>query len=120
MTNQTPPGSAQLSPPSSASSGADAPRALTLDVEKYQRYLDDPRSSDDQKRQVIEALWTIIVGFVDLGFGVHPAQQVCGQVHKEGTQNSQESSGMLYSADQSDFNNNGQTAPSHETVTEKD
>ena len=49
---------------------------LTLDVSLYERYLADSGLTDDQKREFLEALWTIIVGFVDLGFGIHPVQQV--------------------------------------------
>lgn len=60
-----------------------APRALTLDLEKYQPYLDDPDLSDDQKRAFLEALWSIITAFVDLGYGIHPVQitlkETCGK-----------------------------------------
>ena len=28
-----------------------------------------------EKREFLEALWSIIVAFVDLGFGIHPVQQ---------------------------------------------
>ncbi|MEM9963402.1 MAG: hypothetical protein AAF882_20530 [Pseudomonadota bacterium] len=67
------------------SDGADqaahaSPRILEVDVERYQHLLDDPALTDAQKREIIEALWSIIVSFVDLGFGVHPAQQACGQL----------------------------------------
>lgn len=55
---------------------------LEVDVAKYQAYLDDGDLSDEQKQELIEALWSIIVGFVDLGFGVHPVQNVCGEVEK--------------------------------------
>ena len=55
---------------------------LEVDVAKYQAYLDDAGLSDEQKQELIEALWSIIVGFVDLGFGVHPVQEVCGEVEK--------------------------------------
>jgi hypothetical protein len=60
---------------------ADAPvrPAVTFDVERYERYLEDQGLSAEQKRAMLEALWSIIVGFVDLGFGVHPAQSACGQ-----------------------------------------
>jgi len=34
----------------------------------YQDYLDDPSLSDDQKEEIIHALWTIIIAFVELGF----------------------------------------------------
>lgn len=48
---------------------------LTLDVELYQSYIDDPSMSEADKRELIETLWSIIVNFVDLGFGIHPLQQ---------------------------------------------
>jgi hypothetical protein len=35
--------------------------------------------SEPQKREFLQALWNIIVAFVDLGFGIHPLQQVCEQ-----------------------------------------
>jgi len=50
-----------------------------VDVERYQHLLDDPALSEEQKQQIIEALWSIIVNFVELGFGVHPVQEACGQ-----------------------------------------
>lgn len=52
---------------------------IAFDVERYQHFLDDQGLSADQKRAMLEALWSIIVGFVDLGFGIHPVQQACGQ-----------------------------------------
>ena len=48
---------------------------LKLDVELYQSYLDDPSIEDADKRELIDVLWSIVVSFVDLGFGIHPAQQ---------------------------------------------
>lgn len=58
-------------------------RALTLDVARYQRMPDSSSSTDAQKREMIEALWTIITAFVDLGYGIHPAQntdpETCGK-----------------------------------------
>ena len=58
-----------------------APRkTLTLDTAKYQEMLDDPSLSEAQKEQIIEALWKIIVCFVDLGFGVSPLEDACGQL----------------------------------------
>ena len=49
---------------------------LHIDVEKYQSYLDDANISDEQKTEMIEILWSIVVSFVDMGFGIHPVQQV--------------------------------------------
>jgi hypothetical protein len=50
-------------------------QALTLDYALYERYLADSGLSDAEKREFLDALWSIIVSFVDLGFGVHPLQQ---------------------------------------------
>lgn len=54
-------------------------RHLEIDVARYQEYLDDPSLSEGQKTEIVEALWTIMMAFVDLGFGLHPMQQVCEQ-----------------------------------------
>lgn len=56
--------------------------ALTLDVALYEGYLQDSNLTEDERRAFLEALWSIVVGFVDLGFGIHPLQQTgqgCGQ-----------------------------------------
>lgn len=56
---------------------------VTVDYEKYAHFLEDAELSEAQKREFLQTLWNIIVGFVDLGFGVHPAQQAqnpCGQL----------------------------------------
>ncbi|KAA8607296.1 hypothetical protein, partial [Salipiger aestuarii] len=34
--------------------------------------------------RITKALWSIIVGFIDLGFGIHPLQEVCGKDHQTG------------------------------------
>jgi len=49
--------------------------ALTLDVSLYEEYLADSDLTADQRREFLEALWTIVVSFVELGFGIHPVQQ---------------------------------------------
>jgi hypothetical protein len=57
--------------------------SLEIDLERYQACLDDPALSPNQKAEIIEALWTIITAFVQLGFGVHPVQQACGKPRTE-------------------------------------
>ena len=52
---------------------------LTVDVEKYQSFLDGADMTEAQKEVFLQSLWSIIVSFVDLGFGVHPLQEVCGE-----------------------------------------
>lgn len=52
---------------------------LRIDVERYQHMLDSADLTEAQKREILEALWSIIVTVVELGFGVHPLQEVCGK-----------------------------------------
>lgn len=59
--------------------GREPKRSVEIDTAKYQQYLDDPSLSEEQKEEIIMALWSIITSFVDLGFGVHPAQEACGK-----------------------------------------
>lgn len=54
---------------------------LKLDVSRYM-HLIDPSIPEHQQRQMIEALWPIMIALVDLGIGIHPFQQACGQVSK--------------------------------------
>ncbi len=51
--------------------------SLTIDYDLYARFLEDSGMSDAQKKEFIETLWSVIVSFVDLGFGMHPLQQIC-------------------------------------------
>jgi len=61
--------------------------SLTIDYALYEKYLAESDWSENEKREFITTLWSIIVNFVDLGFGVHPLQQAdeqgefdpCGQ-----------------------------------------
>ncbi len=50
-----------------------------VDVEKYKVFLDDPALTETQKEEFLQALWSIMVTFVELGFGVHPLQSVYKQ-----------------------------------------
>lgn len=56
-----------------------APPTLTIDWDAYLPFFEDDDISEEDKHQLIEALWSIAVSFVDLGFGIHPVQQVCGK-----------------------------------------
>lgn len=66
--------------------GSSARSILAVDVKRYQSFLDQSGLSDEQKEEFLQALWSIIVTFVDLGFGVHPLQEVCGKDGKTGPQ----------------------------------
>ena len=56
-----------------------AKRTMTVDVERYQKYLDGSHMTAAEKEEFLQSLWTFIIGFVELGFGVHPLQEVCGK-----------------------------------------
>jgi hypothetical protein len=74
-----------------ASTSARKP-CVEIDFEAYAPYLESADISEDEKRQLIEAVWSIVTSFVQLGFGLTPAQQIlesradlqagCGQVSK--------------------------------------
>lgn len=68
---------------------------VTIDVSKYMHMLDDADMDEPQKQEFLETLWTIMVGFVDLGFGVHPTQEACGQNSKLSNQWPNEPPGSL-------------------------
>jgi hypothetical protein len=51
-------------------------RRLEIDFNRYQDLLDDVQLTDADRTEFLYALWTIIVAFIDLGFGVHPTQKV--------------------------------------------
>lgn len=56
-----------------------ANKTLTIDVAKYQEYLDGADMTQEQKEDYLRAVWTVVMAFVELGFGVHPLQEVWGQ-----------------------------------------
>ena len=46
------------------------------DLDKYRPYLDGFDLDEEQKAEFIHALWTIMEGFADRAFGLHPVWQV--------------------------------------------
>ena len=64
------------------------PKVLSLDTALFQHRLDQSGMSEDEKSEYLQILWSIIVQFVDLGYGIHPLQQSCGQVCKTDFQRS--------------------------------
>ncbi len=53
-------------------------KTLTLDVERYQAMLDAPDLSNVQKRALIETLWQVVVGFIDLDIEICTTES-CGK-----------------------------------------
>lgn len=54
--------------------------SLTVDWVLYAAMLEDSDMPLDQQKELIETLWSIVVMFVDLGFDLHPVQQICGEL----------------------------------------
>jgi len=69
---------------------APATPMLTVDVERYQEYLDGTDMTDAQKEELLQALWSMVVTFVEMGFGVHPLQEVCGKDRHIGSESAKE------------------------------
>lgn len=48
---------------------------ITVDWKLFEHHLADEDLTEDEKREFLQALWYIVVTFVDLGFGIEPVQQ---------------------------------------------
>jgi len=53
--------------------------SLQVDWEVYAQMLEASDWSDARKREFIETIWSLVMTFVDLGYGIHPVQQACGE-----------------------------------------
>ena len=51
---------------------------LHFDFKTYTHHLTELDLTEQQQRDLLEALFQIMKGFVDLGFNMHPVQQACG------------------------------------------
>lgn len=76
--------------------------SIQFDPEEYMPLLADEHLSDEQKHELLTALWNIMKEFVWLGFGVHPVQQArigCGQSQKSPAHAANEAAHALYLED---------------------
>lgn len=53
--------------------------ALRFDWMDWLPYLEDADIPDEQKREWIETVWSIVLAFVDLGFDIKSAPEICGE-----------------------------------------
>ena len=49
---------------------------LKLEVARYEELLADIDMSEEERAAILEAMWNIVVSFVDLGFDLHPLSVV--------------------------------------------
>ena len=62
-------------------------RSPGFDLDTYRHHLDDCEDlTEEQANELLRTLWDIMCAFVDLGFGLHPVQEVtksCGQAGED-------------------------------------
>jgi hypothetical protein len=58
---------------------ASAKPVVYVDFARYQGFLDHTEMTEAQREEFLKVLWSIIVAFIDLGYGIHPIQEVCGK-----------------------------------------
>ena len=91
------------------------PLTLTLDIDYYRQFLDCSEISEQQKQELIETIWNIVVQFNYMGGGVHPLQQ-SGFDRQEPEQSKQHP--VIRKAIEESFNQNAGLIPHPETLTE--
>ncbi|GJL67676.1 MAG: hypothetical protein NPIRA06_03110 [Nitrospirales bacterium] len=69
---------------------------MSLDIQKYTRFVEGFDLTDKQKRELIQTVWQIMEGFADRGWGIHPLQQGRG---KEKNRDCQGKNGSIESKD---------------------
>jgi len=47
---------------------------VTVDYKEFESYLEEQDLTEDQKRELLQTLWNIVVAFIDFGFEIHPIQ----------------------------------------------
>lgn len=70
--------------PGKASAATPGKLTIQFDAREFAHFLDDSDLTEEQKLEYIQTIWQIVLQFIDLGFGIHPVQQACGQFD-EGT-----------------------------------
>ncbi|NRA88385.1 MAG: hypothetical protein HRU28_13560 [Rhizobiales bacterium] len=52
---------------------------LEIDYKLFDKELKKAKLTDTQKQEYLQIVWSFVVSCVDMGFGIHPAQQACEQ-----------------------------------------
>lgn len=73
--------------------------AIQFDAAEFVHFLEDADLSSAQKIEYVRMIWDIVLQFVDLGFGLHPIQQACGQFDEAQILCGEESADALHSLD---------------------
>ncbi|RFB04289.1 hypothetical protein DX908_02700 [Parvularcula marina] len=54
--------------------------SVSFDFETYAHHIKDLDLSEEEARQLLAMWFNVVVQLVDLGWGIHPIQQSCGQI----------------------------------------
>lgn len=90
---------------------ASAKRMIKVDLERYQAYLDETNMTDAQKEEFLQAMWLVMISFVELGFEMHPVQEVCGKDAGSATQSAVGAFDALQSSKPKDENKEQEPRP---------
>lgn len=58
---------------------SDGHAALHFNAAEYLAFLAEADATEEQKIAFLEAVWHIVVNFVDMGFRIHPLQQAIAE-----------------------------------------
>ncbi|QPH54677.1 hypothetical protein [Pontivivens ytuae] len=79
-----------------ANSAAGKPSA-EIDLQACLHLLDDMDAPDEQKLELLAIVANIVTAFVDMGFGLHPIQQSCGQIAERDAEHPKASESLVKS-----------------------
>jgi len=58
--------------------------AIQFDAQEFVHFLAESDLTEVEKLEYVQTIWTIVLQFVDMGFGLHPIQQASGQLAEDG------------------------------------
>lgn len=71
--------------------------SLKIDLREFLHHLEEMDGTEEEKLQLLGIIADVMVPFVEMGFGIHPIQQSCGQDFESAAEPAQADSGMLES-----------------------
>lgn len=57
--------------------------AIQFDAQEFVHFLAESDLTEAEKLEYVQTVWTIVLQFVDMGFGLHPIQQASGQLSED-------------------------------------
>lgn len=88
-----------------------AQRTLTIDVAKYQAYLDGSGLTPEQKEEFLRTVFSIVMRFADLGFEVRSLAEFSGKVGENRTQSPKAALDRVRSKGQLNLGTNRNSGP---------